>query len=113
MDLLSDTANFLTRFEAGAGAKYGWELVPFSYNVSFIRAKLSDGTYMCPVSAQATLETGTIYRDTDWKRAAGQLGISMDLSREIVFAADEDLQGDPVLRTALLRATWQMAKQGT
>jgi hypothetical protein len=103
---------WLTRFAAGAGSTYVWALFPMlSYQGDrtewHLRAEgaIPGGhTDLCPIAAEATLETGRLYRTCVWREAAEQQGILQDgAAKAIMMAADNDMQSDPGIRQRLLR----------
>ena len=106
MNMTIDT--WLTRFAAGAGSAYRWQLMPVSdirgRIEHLVRAVLPHDVALCSISAQATYETGHIYPVSRWRAAAVQQEIT-DYGNHYVIerAADDDGEADPEVRPRLLR----------
>lgn len=86
---------FLVRLEAVDRQWWGKSESPW------IRTKTpkDSDTYCCPLTAVAGLT-----KVGDWKKAAEQLGLSIDDAKAIVAAADNRDGHDPALRARLLKA---------
>jgi hypothetical protein len=116
-----DLETWLTRFAAGAATAFQWRL-----DAGRIVAESSEEdplVYgdMCPISAQATLETGKVYLAEDAPEARQQQGLSSAEANALMDAADyraAHFIGGPSharLRARLLRichleeeAQWQL-----
>jgi len=98
---------WLARFAAGAGSQYTWHLVGVINEhgriESMLRAMLPTGE-MCPLTAQATYEEGTIYQVEQWRMVGASQGLEAYWWRRIIaIAADDDDAADPDVRARLLR----------
>ena len=100
--------DFLTRFAAGAGPGYHWELLG---DARVLRARTDPSqrarASMCPLTAQFTLEEGGLPCPAGyWRLAREALPLTETQASAIVEAADR-VEGaatyDPGLRARLLR----------
>lgn len=98
---------FVTRFAAGAGPTYHWSLVDGCLTAALpppepLPAEYGDegitAVRMCPLSAQATLETGRVLYAWDYYHAADVLRIDVDTRYAVMSAADRTLNLPDVLR---------------
>jgi len=98
---------WLTRFAAGAGTLLQWHLVlcgTYRRSRWALRASLRpEGGALCPISAQATIEGGTIFTAFEHSAAAEAQGLSERVHYTLVEAADDDVLHDAALRARLLR----------
>jgi hypothetical protein len=109
MDDVSE--QFLTRFAAGAGSQYRWTLTCERHNGEdeySVRAFLTTPggilQELCPISAQATYESGRIYQVNEWWAAACSQGMEQRWTlNPLLQAADGKASMDSDIRTRLLR----------
>jgi len=98
---------WLTRFAAGAGSQYEWKLYEIWVRERYeyaIRAAYSCTNVMCPLSAQATYETGQVFPVDKWRHAANlQHMMHWSTGGVIQKAADDDYEADPEVRARLFR----------
>lgn len=110
--LSQEMETWLTRFAAGAGSTYQWQLRPYThldgsvvYELRAVTYKQDTGIcYMCPISAQATLESGFVLSASAWYKAMRMQGIGRaGVADEILRAADDSIEATPSIRQRLLR----------
>lgn len=107
---------WLDRFAAGAGPAYVWTWLPYVIDGRIrhqLRALLTETQCLCPISAEATFETGRMYLVTEWRAAARQQGLGAlpppgERWRQedrflLMDAADDDPGCDPAIRARLAR----------
>jgi hypothetical protein len=87
-----DLETWLTRFAAGAGTLFEWQLDESRIVARLIadpnEASLMFEEDMCPITAQATLETGELYPSLSFAEAAEQQGLSDKDMNTIISVAD-------------------------
>jgi len=88
--LTPEVEQWLTRFAAGAGTVFVWTVTREGYLVSISGggAWAYQGR-LCPVSAQATLDSGTYYARSWAREAALQQRLSVGAMHALFDAADD------------------------
>jgi len=106
-----ETDAWLTRFAAGAGTLFDWQLIPSTDKegrTELLLRAVTATQLFCPLSAQATCEMGKVFEVVDWKHAVDAMRLTfMETSRAVMLAADNDVQQDEEVRLRLLRICGQ------
>ncbi len=98
-----EVGQWLTRFAAGAGTLFDWHLSPDGVLLTDSEGWQASTLYMCPVSAEATLETGTFYSACAVVQAGDLMGLSCEAVDALMRASDDYEDADQTIRTSLLR----------
>ena len=78
---------WMTRFAAGAGTEYQWEMTRHGVIRALLHPTERSGD-LCPISAQATLEYGAISHYGNVRAAAALQGLTPCLRDVLITAAD-------------------------